>query len=72
MGKSVPVMFSSRNGSKAMDRECTFCNGSADFLWFDDDGQWFVCSECIKEGKTDAELCDECGAPHEDDVEVIA
>jgi len=38
-----------------MDRECTFCEGGADFLWFDDNGQWFVCSECIKEGKTDAE-----------------
>jgi len=37
-------------------RECIFCEGTADFLWFDDNGQWFVCSECIKEGKTDAEI----------------
>ena len=56
-----------------MNRECAFCEGGADFLWFDDNGQWFVCTGCIKEGLTDAEpmedeLCDECGAPHEEDI----
>ena len=36
------------------ERKCVFCEGPADFIWFDDNGRWNVCDVCIKEGKTDA------------------
>jgi hypothetical protein len=32
--------------------ECVYCEGVADFKWLD--GGWYVCSECIKDGETDA------------------
>ena len=35
-------------------RECTYCEGVADLLWFDDNGQWYVCVDCVKEGKLDS------------------
>jgi hypothetical protein len=35
--------------------ECVFCETPADFTWYDDNGPWSVCLECIKEGKTEAE-----------------
>jgi hypothetical protein len=34
-------------------RECVFCESPSDFIWSDDNGQWNVCLDCIKEGKTD-------------------
>jgi len=34
--------------------ECKFCQGVADFIWLEDNGQWHVCGECIKDGETDA------------------
>lgn len=33
--------------------ECVYCEGVADFEWLD--GGWYVCTGCIKEGKTDTE-----------------
>jgi hypothetical protein len=36
-------------------RECVFCETPADFTWYDDNGGWDVCLDCIKEGKTEAE-----------------
>ena len=34
-------------------RKCVFCETPADFDWYDDNGAWSVCLECIKEGKTE-------------------
>jgi hypothetical protein len=36
-------------------RKCVFCETPADFTWYDDNGSWSVCLECIKEGNTEAE-----------------
>jgi len=33
--------------------ECVYCEGLADFMWLD--GNWYVCTGCVKEGKTDTE-----------------
>jgi hypothetical protein len=32
-------------------KECVYCEGVADFQWLD--GGWYVCTGCVKEGKTD-------------------
>jgi hypothetical protein len=37
-------------------QECVYCEGVADFTWLD--GGWYVCTGCIKEGKTDTEPMD--------------
>jgi hypothetical protein len=37
--------------------ECVYCEGVADFHWLD--GGWYVCTGCIKEGKTDTEAIEE-------------
>lgn len=34
--------------------ECVYCEGVADFQWLD--GGWYICTGCIKEGKTDTEI----------------
>ena len=34
-------------------RECVFCETPADFTWYDDNGGWDVCLDCIKESKTE-------------------
>jgi len=34
--------------------ECVFCTGVADFIWLEDNGKFYVCVECIKDGETDA------------------
>jgi hypothetical protein len=36
-------------------RECVFCEGVADLLWFDDNGQKYVCVGCVKDGEIDSE-----------------
>ena len=36
-------------------RECTYCEGVADLLWFDDNGQKYVCVGCVKDGEIDSE-----------------
>ena len=36
-------------------RECTYCQGVADLLWFEGNGQWHVCVDCVKDGKLDTE-----------------
>jgi len=35
-------------------RECVFCEGVADLLWFDDNGQKYVCVGCVKDGEIDS------------------
>lgn len=45
-------------------KPCTYCGGVSDFVMID--GAWYVCTGCIKEGKTDTEaqiLCVICGDP---------
>jgi hypothetical protein len=36
---------------------CVYCEGVADFHWLD--GGWYVCTGCVKEGKTDTEAIEE-------------
>ncbi len=37
--------------------KCIYCEGVADFHWLD--GGWYVCTGCVKEGKTDTEPIEE-------------
>jgi hypothetical protein len=34
---------------------CVFCEGVADFIWLEGNGQFRVCVDCIKDGETDVE-----------------
>ena len=33
--------------------ECVYCEGVADFIQIE--GNWYVCTDCIKDGETDTE-----------------
>ncbi len=37
-----------------MTEECVYCEGAADFIQIK--GGWYVCTGCIKEGETDANI----------------
>jgi len=36
-----------------IEKPCVYCEGVSDFVMID--GGWYVCTGCIKEGKTDTE-----------------
>jgi hypothetical protein len=42
------------NCEEALIGECVYCEGVADFQWLE--GGWYVCTGCIKEGKTDTQV----------------